>query len=152
MTGTAVLSRGLNFTDVEVMEQGPIYNIVTVAPSNTDYGDLATFYTAVDTDSVSQFGARRTFRQLSGVSDESTEMAKTAQYANALLAEARQPRLRISGKQLNVPPTTFGVFWLGDRVAVELHGLEDIYDTTAVVSAMEFSPDEGTLSLVLDVE
>lgn len=152
LTATAVLSRGLNFTDVEVMEQGPIKNVVTVAPSNTDYSDPMTFYTALDTNSAGSFGHRRLFRQLSGVSDESQAMSKTALYANSLLAAYRRPRVRISGRQLNVRPTPFGTFWLGDRVTVELHGLSDIYDAEAIVEAMEYSPNEGMLALVLDVE
>lgn len=153
LAGTAVLSRGLNFTDVEVMGQGPIHNVVTVVPANADYNDPTTFYTALDLESIALYGERHAPPQvLSEVNDESAGLATTGQYAHALLASYARPRVRISGRQLNVPPTPFGVFWLGDRITVELHGLEGIDDATAVVQAMEYSPDDGTLALVLDVE
>jgi len=153
LSATAVLVNGLNFVAGEAMDQGPIYNVVTVVPSNADYSDPTTFYTSLDTESIGRYGTRKSPPQvLSTVSDESVDLNKAAQYADSWLASYSRPRGRLNGRHLNVPPTPFGAFWLGDLVAVEMNGLNGIDDGRAVVQAMEYSPDEGTLSLVLDME
>lgn len=151
-TNDVVLLGGVNFVDFETLEQGPIYNVVTVTPSAAEFSRGSRYYTATDPDSIALHGRRRRFLAVRDADDTSDDLRLLRQYADAELAKYSTPRLKVRGRWLNIDPARYGRFHLGDRVGVELAELGQKDVRTAVVYAMEFDSATGTLSVVLDIE
>ena len=147
LSATVALVEGVNFTEIEEMEQGPIYNVVTVAPSGADFSNAVGLVTVSDDVSIGRFGARRTPRVLSDVEDG--DSAALRQNAAALLAVSKSPTRRIRGRALNLPPGRSNAFWLGDRVTVETTRTGRV---RGIVKSLEYEAASRTLNVVLDLQ
>lgn len=154
MTRTVHLVQGVNLTDVQVIEQGPIYNTVTAMPSGSGW-DESKVITHEDAESIATYGRRAAPLQLVSTDSDDiyAEAALVGQRAESMLAAHKQPRIRFTGTAVNMPPSTYADYRLGDRVTVHLNDMEGLAGAVAVrIWAMEFSPTAGTLQLVFEFE
>lgn len=148
----AVLMRGRNFNDVELMEQGPIHNWVAFA----SHGDNEPFTAIVeDVASVSRYGRRSHFATVSDTAGNGMNILQLTDLAEAYLQRHRQPLERVRGSAIDMPPSRFGAYELGDRVIVELTSLFNDSPNNyrhGRIRSMEYAPPTGKLDLVIDLE
>lgn len=153
----AAMIEGHNLVNVEVIEQGPIYNYITVTAGNYDPDD------PTRRKYIYRYGeARPRLRREmsltlpdvigSGPNVEGTNTAVgevLAARARAEHARWSTPRMRIRGHALDMPPARFGSYAVGDVVNVVLNRQ---LTTTAVIPfliiGLEFDPATGLLALV----
>ena len=147
------LALGINLAEPEVMTQGPILNTVVTATGSFDSSEPVTLFRAVDEKSEARHAHRFHFQILSDRSMTQERLTGEVQRLGlAILAEHKQPRLAVRATTLNVPPSRFGSYRVGDLARVELNGLNGVYDAQALITAMEFRPSAGTVSLVMDIQ
>ena len=146
------LIEGHNFVNVEVVEQGPIYNHITVTAGNYDPDDpQRRLFIAYYGEPI---GNRRRERFItmpevigSGLANEVVPILR--ERAEAEYQRYSQPRVRFRGYAINMPPARFGTYEIGDVVNVTLNR----YAATGgvipfLIIGMEFDPAQGLLTLV----
>jgi len=152
------LVEGHNLINVETVDQGPLFNDVTVAAGNDDptadaSGQQGLVYGIYH---PSRYGQRQRFVPLPEVEVDLTTGNTLAELVRVLgpLAQAEydryaRPRLRYRGTCINRPPARFGSYTLGDLVTVELSGFNRRWvELDVVVVGMEFDPESGLLTVV----
>lgn len=152
------LVEGYNLINVETVEQGPLFNDVTVAAGNDDpaadaSGQQGLVYGIYR---PSRHGRRERFVPLPEVTVDLTTGNTLAEIVRVLgpMAQAEyeryaRPRLRYRGTCINRPPSKFGSYGLGDLVTVELNGFDRRrVELDVVVVGMEFDPESGLLTVV----
>lgn len=149
--GPALFIQGQNMVQWEVLEQGPIWNEVTVSSQSAAAADDSGRFlcTVVDADSALRYGVRRRPPQALPDVDEDATPGRTEAQARAILAATHMPRMRAHGTLLNQEPGLYRSFGIGSRVAVEITR-PAAARLELVVIGMEFRPAAGTLSLVFD--
>lgn len=146
----AVFIRGMNLTEVELMEQGPIYNHITLASSG---GDAPTTYVISDEASIRRYDRRQHFAVAADTDGNGLSSQELGRMAAAMLAHYAAPRKKVAGRAVDVSPARFGRYELGDRVLVELGELGgDPQNAMAVIEAMEYRPNDKTLDIVFGLE
>jgi hypothetical protein len=153
----AVLLQGMNFTDVELIEQGPIFNAVTVAGQGAAFDDPDVWpmvVTAIDESSIKRYGGRREkFQVLPDIKTENATEGNFTRRANETLRVTKAPRLRFRGRALDMPPAGFREWRLGRRVTAELHwpgvGMVSIPVT---IIGMEYEAAGASLNLVVQYD
>jgi hypothetical protein len=154
MTGSVFLRQGNNLSAVQIVEQGPIVNRVTVAPQDARWpSDSLYFVTHVESDSVRRHGPLSEYITLSEYKPGAVDINKLAQIAQEKATERAGARRRFQAVALDYAPSRFGDYWLGDRVTVEM---QDIYDyglrLAATVRAIEYDPATGYIGAVFEEE
>lgn len=150
-TIAARLLQGQNLVQWEVLEQGPVWNDVTVSATSALEGGTSSrlMVTAVDAASQLRYGLRRRPPQALPDVDADSTPGRTEAQADAILAATHAPRLRARGVVLNQEPGLYRSFGIGSRVAVEVARPAPA-QLELVVIGMTFTPAAGTLSLVFD--
>lgn len=155
--GDARLVEGHNLVNVETVEQGPIFNDVTVAAGNDDpeSAGLALVYRFAR---PGRYGSsRQLFVPLPEVtvtaqreSDLPAERDRVLPaYAYAEYERYYRPVTRYRGMCVNRPPSPFGTYDLGDLVTVELNGYgRRRTELDVLIVGMEFDPLTGMLTVV----
>lgn len=147
-TTQAVLVQGHNLVGGSVLEQGPIYNEILVAPGDSDLTAGGPVFAASHAGSRQRYDLRQQLVVLSGVS-EAENPGQALAHAKARLATYSQPRLRAQGVCLDMEPALYRNFGIGSLVQVETSA-PAAGSMAVTVVGMEFDPSEGTLSLVFD--
>ncbi len=149
--GPALFIQGQNMVQWEVLEQGPIWNGVTVISQSDAAADGSGRFLYTTTAAASQlrYGLRRRPPQSLPDVDEDATPGRTQARAQAILAATHTPRMRARGTLLNQEPGLYRSFGIGSRVAVEITR-PAAARLELVVIGMEFRPAAGTLSLVFD--
>lgn len=160
--GDARLVEGHNLINVETVEQGPIFNDVTVAAGNDDPADAVALPLVYRYARPSRYGARERYVPLPNVDiDLGTAATPAAEQITRKLEPAARaqyerygaPRLRFRGVCLNRPPSPFGSYGLGDLVTVELNGYgRRRVEQAVTIVGMEFDPRAGYLTIVGEYE
>ena len=136
---TVYLIEGHNVGEVNLDEQGPVYNRIIAIGSGVTWADRPVV-TVDDLDSRYQYGLREYAKVYLDVNDEATLEEK----ASALLADMKHPRAR--GTLTNVvdeDPAGFADYGVGDIVTLQafLDAGEDwVFDGPVRVLSREWSP------------
>jgi hypothetical protein len=142
-TGVALVE-GTNVTDMVLSEQGDIINSWRVAGGGLTWGQRRLMATAIDWDSVNQYGYLENSTVLFGVDMQTT----LDNHAADLLAETKDPLYEYTLDAVDEEPAPFATYGLGDWVYLQSdsHGFDGV-DTTVRVMEREFRPDSGACTL-----
>lgn len=145
---TVVLADGVNLTNTEMQEQGPLVNEWRLAGAGTGWAaDNRIYAAASDVTSNNRYGLRQRGEVRVDVSVQET-LDRSA--ANAL-AGSKEPHAVVSPSALDLPPGRFGQYGVGDSVWMELYNTGfDGYAASVRIKAREFLPQEGVCSLVIE--
>ena len=147
-TQQAVLVQGHNLVGGTVLEQGPIFNEILVAPGDTDLKAGGPVFAATHAGSRQRYDLRQQLVVLSDVT-EADSPGRALAHAKARLAAYSRPRLRAQGVCLDMEPGRYREFGIGSLVQVET-AAPAAGSMALTVIGMEFRPNEGVLSLVFD--
>jgi hypothetical protein len=140
----ARLAPGRNFSDMALLNQGPLINEVFMAAAGTDFSDPDNIATvAFDGTASGRYGRRQTFRS---VPEGETGGQSLFQLAEAELKRRSSPRRRFRGRMLDLTPGRFADVGLGRRVIVETAN----GDLAAAIIGMEWETATNTLALVVE--
>jgi hypothetical protein len=150
-TDTAVLIQGYNLIDWTVLEQGPIYNEVTVGVGDfidPPEGSYAELFTAGDAAGQARHGLRQ---QLISLPEEDGEAGpgRAENRAAAQLERYSRPSRRVRGACLNLPPALYGDYGIGSRMLIEATSPMAAAEEVTVIG-MELQPATGLLSLTFN--
>lgn len=138
LSGTLTLKDGANVSEVNLKEEGPIYNSIVLAGSGASWSDRIISEVS-DLDSINLYGYREYFEMQGGVKNQETLDENAAE----LLAFYKQPRKRFKLKAVNRSPATFAQYGIGDRLRLVAFPRfpEWSFDGTVRVIAREWTPD-----------
>lgn len=151
-----MLVEGHNFTNVEVVTQGPLYNHVTVTAGNYDPADMEK-RAYIWRHGGAGVGLRERYVVLPEVIGIASRVESTGERIEDVLRRRAQaeyerwcsPRVRIRGRVLNKPPALFGSYEIGDVVTIVLNRQPSrTVVAPYLVIGMEFDPGAGLLTLI----
>lgn len=145
---SAILIQGHNLVGGSVLEQGPIFNQILVAPGDSDLAQGGAVYVATEGGDGQRDDLRQDFVVLTDVTD-AEHPGRAQAHADARLALYARPRLRTRGISLDMAPGRYRDLGIGARVQVET-AAPVAYAMPLTVIGMEFDPANGTMSLVFD--